>query len=254
CITESGTGNQIWVYDLTRSTWSRLTSEGENNLPIWSSDGKRVIFASVRPGARPLLWMPADGSGPAEELAREKEWTYPSSSSPDGKVIAVTLAVPSGPEIWMLPLEGDRKLRPFLVPPFHGEVAQFSPDGRWVAYTSNESGRFEVCVRPYPGPGGKWLISTDGGAAPVWARSGREIFYRSGDKMMAVPVQTGSAFSAGTPQVLFEGHGLHSFDVLPDGQRFVMVQAPDKAAAPLQLVFVPDWSDELKFRLRGALK
>jgi Tol biopolymer transport system component len=137
----------------------------------------------------------------------------------------------NGWDIWVLPLEGDSKPQPFLRTAFSEDWAQFSPDGQWLAYISNESGRNEVYVQPYPGPGGKWQISTEGGIEPVWSPKGDELFYRNGDQMMTVAINTQPTFSATTPRVLFEGRydpGLSlrpNYDVTSDGERFVMVRA-----------------------------
>ena len=157
-------------------------------------------------------------------------------------------------DIWVLPLS-DRKEQPFLRTPFTEGAATFSPDGRWLAYVSNETGRPEIYVQPYPGPGGKWQISIDGGTEPDWSRSGRELFYRSGNKMMAVETTTQPGFSAGKPRMLFEGPYLATvfpnamsaaYDVSADGQRFLMVKETEQAAAPAQINVVQNWHEELK--------
>jgi Tol biopolymer transport system component len=148
-----------------------------------------------------------------------------------------------------LPLESDGKPRSFLVTPFLEHGTTFSPDGHSVAYLSNESGRDEVYLQPFPGPGGKTLISTEGGNAPVWARSGHELFYRNGDKMMAVDITTDPELEAGNPRLLFEGRfdtfgSLANFDVTPDGRRFVMIQ--EGPGMRTQINVVLNWFDELK--------
>ena len=148
----------------------------------------------------------------------------------------------------------DRKTQPFLRTPFVEGAPEFSPDGRWLAYVSDESGRFEIYVQPYPGPGGKWQISTDGGAEPVWNRNGRELFFRSGTKMMAVDITTQPAFAAGTPKMLFDRQFVSTpvpqtfryFDVSSDGQRFLMVKQGEQA--PTQISVVLNWIEDLKRR------
>jgi eukaryotic-like serine/threonine-protein kinase len=159
-------------------------------------------------------------------------------------------------DIWVLPLRGERKPRPFLQTQFKEAGAVFSPDGHWLAYTSNESGRFEVYVQPFPGPGGKWQISTAGGDQPVWARNGRELFYREGNKMMAVEVTTRPSFSTGTPTSLFAGQYVHrsslrpaDYDISPDGGRFLMVQASPQGPSANQINVVLNWFEELKARV-----
>jgi hypothetical protein len=148
----------------------------------------------------------------------------------------------------------DRKVQPFIATRFNEGGASFSPDGRWLAYVSNESGRAEIYVQPYPGPGGKWQISTDGGTEPLWNRNGRELFYRSGNKMMAVQVTMQPAFTAGKPEVLFEKEYSASefpatgiaYDVSADGQRFLMVKESEQATALTQINVVLNWFEELK--------
>ena len=213
-----------------------------------------MTFASIRAGgALNLFWKPADSSGSAEQLTESEHAQRPLSWSPDGQVLAFSELHPTmGSDIWVLPLQGERKPRPFLQTQFDEAWAVFSPDGHWLAYTSNESGRYEVYVQPYPGPGGKWQISNEGGDEPVWAKNGRELFYRNGDKMMAVEVTTQPTFHAGTPTLLFEGQYWHQvglwradYDITPDGQRFLMIQLGEQEAVT-QINVVLNWFEELK--------
>ena len=177
--------------------------------------------------------------------------------TPDGRTL---LFADNGPktdtDIWLLPLEGERKPHVFLQTPFMDNTPRLSPDGRWMAYLSDESGRIEVYVRPFPGPGGKWQISTEGGQGIVWSSKGNELFYRAGAKMMAVDIQTQPTFSAGKPRLLFEAPkaavqpraGLGGdYSVSPDGQRFLMVRPREQAQASLtQINVVMNWFEELK--------
>jgi eukaryotic-like serine/threonine-protein kinase len=183
--------DQVWLYDLSRGTQTRFTFEGgENGGPLWTPDGKRISFESTNEGASDIFWQMADGSGGLERLITSAYPQAPSSWSPDGQLLAfVRFNSNKRLEIWVLRL-GDRKAQPFLQTRFDEAAPQFSNDGRWLAYMSNESGRYEVYVQPYPGPGGKWQISTEGGTEPIWNPNGRELFYRSGDKMMAVEITT----------------------------------------------------------------
>jgi len=255
-----GNGNDLWLYDLARDTLTRFTFEGTTNLcPAWTPDGKRIAFTSNKDGQMNIYWQRADGSGGLERLTTSEHIQLPLSWSPDGQLLAVLEISPATlGDIQVLRM-GDssagqgRKAQPFLQTPAYEGAPQFSPDGRWLAYVSSESGRFEIYVQPYPGPGGKYLISSEGGNEPVWNRNGRELFYRSGDKMMAVDVTTQPRFSVGKPKILFEGRYVPSvgtipdYDVAADGQRFLMIKLVDQEqAAPIQINVVLNWTEELK--------
>jgi Tol biopolymer transport system component len=256
--------NQIWMYDLARDTMTRFTFEGQANQdPTWTPDGKRVAFRSNRESAQArLFWQMADGSGGLERLAAGEYQQNARAWSPDGQLLTYQENDPqTSRDIWVLRMT-DRKAEPFLKTQFTEGAQSFSPDGRWMVYVSDESGRPEVYVQPYPGPGGKYQISTDGGLEPRWNPNGRELFYRSGNRMMAVDVSLQPGFTAGKPRVLFEGQYFTSvfpltgvsYDVSRDGQRFLMVkefavQEPGQSAAPVQLNVVLNWFEELKRRV-----
>lgn len=246
------------MYDLARGTLTKLIEAGVvSPYPLWAPDGKSITFKAPLGDPFNLYRIPADGTGAPERLTTGETITWPGAWSPDGRVLAFVVLGP-GPGnsgIRLLKLEGDRKPQPFLSQTVAAPGPVFSPDGHWLAYASNESGRREVYVAAYPGPGGKVQISIDGGEEPVWSRNGRELFYRAGDgetKMMAADVMTQPAFSVGKPRVLFEGRYLlgggspAGYDVSPDGQRFLMVKGGDEA--PAQIDMVLNWSDELKRR------
>jgi Tol biopolymer transport system component len=242
--------SQIWLYDLSRDTLTRLTFTGTANVdPLWTPDGKRIVFKG---NGNRLFWQPADGSGGAEELtsADLSANNAPDSWSPDGQELALTEDRATR-NIWIMPLK-DRKPRPFVESPSYETAPRFSPDGHWIAYASNESGRYEIFVRPYPGPGGKWQISTEGGTEPVWNPKGRELFYRNGQKMMAVDFNAQPTFSAGKPKMLFEGpyvttpRSIPDYDVSPDGQRFLMLRAAEQSQAPAEINVVLNWFEEMK--------
>jgi serine/threonine protein kinase/Tol biopolymer transport system component len=250
---------QVWLYDL-RENWTRLTFGGNNTLfPAWTPDGKRIAFSSAKDGPNNLFWQLADGSGGLERLTTSEYLQAPNSWSPDGQLLAFIEVNPTtGRDIWVLRL-GDRKAQPFLRTPFNETAPRFSPDGRWLAYVSDESGRNEIYVQSYPGPGGQRLISTEGGTEPLWNQNGRELFYRSGNKMMAVEVTTQPSFSAGTPKALFEGPYqpspvLNNYDVSPDGQRFLMLKPSEQAASPTQINVVLNWFEELKQKVPPGKK
>jgi serine/threonine-protein kinase len=252
--------------DLGRRTLSRSTAEGIFHGLAWAPDGNRIAFGFGP--ARKLngaFWQSADGSTPPERLTSEtalqQEW--PASFSPDGSLLLVglfshadTSPANTGYDIFVLPLSGDRKLRPFLQTKFWEEYPRFSPDGGWVAYVSNESERSEVYVRSFPGPGPKWQVSTEGGTEPRWSRSGRELFYRDRNKMMVVDVETKPTFRAGRPRTLFEGSycyfDFNSYDVAPDGTRFLMIKEDAAESGPAHVNVVLNWFEEVKRRVPGA--
>ncbi len=245
---------QVWLYDLSRETLTRFTFQGNNNLdPFWTPDGKRIVFTSNKEGPRNLFWQLADGSGGLERLTTSEHLNIPSSWSPDGQLLAFSenTATTTGYDIWVLRLS-DRKAQPFLRTRFNENAPTFSPDGRWLAYASDESGRYEIYVQPYPGPGGKWQISTEGGREPIWNRNGRELFYRNGNKMMSADIATRPSFAAGTPKMLFEGQyqllelSTPNYDVSPDGQRFLMLKPAEQAESATQINVVLNWFEELK--------
>jgi hypothetical protein len=188
-----GQGSQVWVYDLARGTLHNVTSEGDGGPPIWTTDGKRLIYSPS--SSMSLVWAPADGSStPSNLMSAEKGRIVPTSVSPDGKMV---IGYYTSGELWVLPLpagsSGNAKPQSFLDSRSQKMDPAFSPDGHWVAYRSDETGNREIYVAPYPGPGGKFLISTEGGILPHWSDDGKELFYRSGNKIMAVDVQTSPA-------------------------------------------------------------
>ncbi len=248
---------QIWLYDFARDTMTRLTFDGNNVVPVWTPDGKRVAFQSDKEGPLNIFWQPTDGSGGIERIATDEYTKVPRSFSPDGQLLTFMEVSPTtGRDIWVLRM-GDHKAQPFLRTQFNESVPAFSPDGHWLCYISDESGRVEVYVQPYPGPGGKYQVSTEGGTEPVWNPNGKELFYRSGDKMMAVEISTQPSFSAGKPKMLFQGPYLPtpltfpSYDVSPDGQRFLMLKANERISSSslTQIVVVQNWFEELKRRV-----
>ena len=254
--------DDIWTYDLERDSLTRLTfANGNSRFPIWTPDGKRVTYGSEQPGrALNLFWKPADGSGAEERLAESEFRQYPTSWSPDGRVLAFSQRHPkTGGDVWLLSMEDKRAARPLLNSPYNESEARFSPDGRWLAYVSDETGRSEVYVRPFPAGGGKSQVSTDGGAEPVWAPNGRELFYRNGDRVMAVAVAAQPSFSAARPAELFVRKGFSAppgwesaaYDVAPDGRSFLMIK-PSEYRGPRQLSVVLNWFGELKQRASAA--
>ena len=262
---------QVWLYDLSRETLTRFTFQGDNNTaPFWTPDGRRIVFISNKEGPRNLFWQFADGSGGLERLTTSESVQIPGSWSPDGQLLAFSeVDAGTGYDIWILRMSDSpagsgqvRKGQVFLQTKFNEAAPQFSPDGHWLAYVSDESGRKEIYVQPYPGPGGKWQISTEGGAEPLWNRNGQELFYRNGNKMMAVEMTTKPSFSPGTPKILFEGQyqilptiSTPNYDVSPDGQRFLMLKPVEQEqTATTQINVVLNWFEELKQKVPTGKK
>ncbi len=240
----------IWIFDLVRGGKTRLTFDPADDLDcIWSPDGARIAFSSDRAGQRDIYWKLADGSGPEELLLGGKDWQHNVLSwSRDGKYLLYDHALDRAHQIYVLPLDGDRKPVPFINTQFPTQQGQFSPNDRWVAYRSPESGNVEIYVQGFSldssQPRGKWQISTAGGELPKWRGDGQELFYHFGDSFFAVDVKTdGPAFAAGIPKRLFDVPGVGAsathgeYVVTRDGQRFLVATASDKAAAqPIEVV------------------
>ena len=251
----------IWVYDLERRTRTRVTTDsGGEGDPVWAPDGESIVFGSNRTGARDLFSRAADGSGEVELLLTSDVNKDPHSFSPDGKRLAFYERRGANRDIWILDVD-EKKPEPFVASEFNERSPSFSLDGRFIAYVSDASGQNEIYVQPYPGPGTRTVISTEGGYGPVWSRDGKELFYRNDDRMMAVTVETeprASRFSASVPEMLFEGaflseanpdSGSQTYDVSADGQKFLMVEAGGTGA---ELHVVLNWLEELEARVPGA--
>jgi eukaryotic-like serine/threonine-protein kinase len=247
-----GQQRDIWAYDVARGLRTRITFDPADELnSVWSPDGSRLVFNSRRKGHLDLYQKDSSGAGTEEVLLQDNRDKSPQSWSPDGRFILYTSSdPPTGDDLFVLPLSGDRKPVPFLQTPFNEYDGQFSPDGRWVAYGSDESGKDEVYVAPFPGPGGKWQISTAVGTYPRWRRDGTEIFYLAPDnKLMAAAVNgKGSKFEVGAVKPLFETRALdptrNSFAVSADGQRFLINTDPQTSSAPITVVL--NWAAGLK--------
>jgi hypothetical protein len=248
-------GTDLWVGDVARGTLERLTfSPLEDESPVWHPDGLRVAFAAGRGPARHTLMKNADGSGDEVLLfdhgPAAANHHHLGAWSPDGRVLAYSFN--EGAADWSLGAirTADKPTtETFVKTEFNEQAATFSPDGRWLAYASDETGRSEVYIRPFPGPGGKQQVSADGGAEPLWSRGGRELFYLAGDRMMAVAVTGAATLSVGVPRMLFQGTyaripwGERNYDVAPDG-RFLMLTTGGQSATELRVVL--NWFEELK--------
>ena len=240
--------NDIWIRDLARGVNSRFTFGAGNNItPVWSPDGAIIVFASDREGQFDLYEKPATGQGEEKLLVKNDEFKFPCDWSRDGRYIVYSSqGKKTGWDTWALPTFGDRKPIPVITDAFNELLASFSPDGRFIVYVSNESGRSEVYVQTFPGKGGKWQVSTAGGSDAHWRADGKELFYRAADqKLMAVDIQAGSGFQAGIPRALFTARvqpGVSRNKYVPsaDGQRFLFV-APLGREAIVPTTVVLNW-------------
>jgi Tol biopolymer transport system component len=267
----------IWIWDLARKTLTRLTdTPAFYSDPVWTPDGRRVIFASSLGGIPNLFWRAADNTGTVERLTTSPNAQVPTAMAPDGTRLIVREIVPTtGGDLRVLRLEGPsgrpgaasatpltaaaRQTETLLQTAFNEDGGEISPDGRWLAYESNDSGPFQISVRPFPNvESGHWTISSSGGTRPAWARSGRELFYLDGtNAVTAVSVHTTPTFRAGTPTKLFDGRYYsyvlsRSYDVSPDGQRFLMIKDSASGDQPSTLpgiVVVVNWAEELKAKV-----
>ena len=261
-----GTLWNIWIYEWSRDTLTRLTIDPANDVrSVWTPDGRRVVFSSNRGenGVENLYWRPSDGSGEADRLTESENQQIPSSWHPSGRFLAFHEQSPqTGRDVKILEMEGDEAsgwtpgtTTAFVEDPFVEMFSAFSPDGRFLAYSSNESGRFEVYVRPFPGPGGKWQVSADGGLWPTWSKTRPELLYGTagGEIMMASYAAGEDSFRSERPvpwsDVHFEWLGAEtgSFDLHPDGERVALRLAVDESGdAPDSVVVVCNCFDELR--------
>ena len=263
-----GPNHDFYFYDFERTVLSKVTTDGMSHDPVWAPDGRRLAYRSWQVGGMTMWWMNADRSGSPERLDPTGTRQSPVSFSPDGKFLTFDQKDgETGDDAWILPLEGSRAPQPAIRSRFNEGSAKFSPDGRWVAYSSTESGRPQIYVQPFPGLGPKVQISNDGGTDPVWRRMGGELYYRAalGTKMMAVSVTTtGSELRASAPRLLWEGAyssgtgascGMpgptsSNYDVTPDGERFLMVK---DATGPSgnRIVVVLNFGEEVRVKERA---
>jgi eukaryotic-like serine/threonine-protein kinase len=235
----------ISLFDTTRGVPTRLTSDrSDHTYPIWSPDGTRVVFTSRRKGHMDLYEKAASGATGSETVLLSDSFDkFPTSWSPDGRFILYTAVSPTTEaDLWILPLTGERKPYPFLQTQLPERQGKFSPDGRWVAYQPNESGQDEILVAPFPGPGGSSRVSAAGGSNPQWRRDGNEIFYLApdGNMMASAVTSNGGRFEVGLTRPLFRVRARerlgHSWEVLPDGQRFLVNTAGENLASSITLV------------------
>jgi Tol biopolymer transport system component len=247
----------IRVLDVGRGTISRLTFEGQARYPEWTPDGRRIGFAWSKAGtqAYDLFEVAADGSREPQPLLAAENAQWEISYSPRAPLAIYRESHPlTRRDLWVLPLDSPRVPRPYLRSSFEERAPAVSPDGRWVAYTSDESSVDEVYVRAFPEPTGRWQISVNGGTEPQWSRDGRTLFYRTADSLVAVDVRSGPTLEVGQRRSLFAASYQRSaqhadYDVSPDGSQFVFVKSGPDAA---NLVVVINWFDDLRRRMTGS--
>ncbi len=252
----------IWIWDLVRNTLTRLTIDnGEDEYPLWSQDGKKIVFSGRGEPNDALLWKEADGTGEIEKLGSPSViGIHPLSWSADGKTIVCEgFSGDTGlMDISALSVADDRSIKPLLRGKFNETQPQISPSGKSMAYTSDESGQREVYVRPFPNVNsGKWQVSTGGGQKPRWSPDGRELFYRNNDMVLVVAVETETIFRVGLPRELFRGvyfsDSDQDWDISPDGRRFLMMKqagtTQSASEGPRKINIVLNWFEELKQRL-----
>ncbi len=266
---EAGDGDYvIWTFDLAQRVLTRLTFDRTPSFtPLWAADGRQIFFQSGAIGAQALVRRSADGTGASERLVSGSGQLRPTSASPDGKrLIFEQPNAGTAYDLMMLQMDGSKRVEPLIQTAFDERNGEISPDGRWIAYDSNESGRNEVYVRPFPNvKDGQYQVSTGGGRTPAWARRGHELFFVNGSSLFSVPVQAAPGFKAGQPAKLFEsssllfdgrflpsGSSLRTYDVSADGQRFLMINTAGAASndrpAP-DIVIVQNWFEELKSKV-----
>jgi serine/threonine-protein kinase len=248
--------SDVWIWDLARATLTRFTSNPAfDRQPIWTSNGQQIVFSSTRAGAANLFSQPADGTRPAQRVTEGPSQHFPTSVTPDGTRVIFFEIANRGIDVAAAPLDGRHRHQSLLETSFVERNAEVSPDGKWLAYQSDESGQTEVYVRPFPDvERGRWNVSAGPGTRPMWAPNGRELFYFVEPRtMMSVSITPGPALTVGKPQRVFEGDYAmpllsRTYDISPDGQRFVLIKE-DKIgsySARPQLVVVQNWFEELK--------
>jgi serine/threonine-protein kinase len=250
-----GPNRDIYIWDLARRVLERLTTDpAEDALVRWSPDGSKIAYANSRSGIPNVFWQASDGSGAPERLRESSRLNQPSSFTRDGGLVVAEVVPGQGRGLIVMSLRPPRQARDLLDNAVNAEV---SPDGRWMAYCSTQSGQYEVYVTSYPSVRGRWQISTGGGRQPAWSRDGRELFYRDfNGALIAVPVTVSPTFGAGPGRKLFQdaayagaGSSLsdRTYDVSRDGRRFLMIRwnAPPRRA----LAVVQNWFDELRQRV-----
>ena len=249
----------MWIHDLERGTDTKLTFDpAQDQTPIWTPDGERVVFRSNREGAPNLYWREADGTRPVERLTTSPNPQRPYGWTNDGQLVFLETNPETSSDLWLLSLEGERTPEPLIETPHRDSQPAVSPDGRWIAYFSDETGQREIYVQPFPSLDGRWQISGSGGHGPLWSLDGRELFYPNllAGQMLTVPITTEGGFAPGNPEVLFQDPNFvledagGSYDVASDG-RFLMLREGETSGESTrdEIIIVENWHQELLERV-----
>ena len=255
--------SDLWMWDLVRTTLTRVTfGSALENHSVWTTDGRRLIFSSDRSGTRNLYEQAADGTGTVERLTESPDVQTVTAISPDGTGLIFTETTSTtGEDVMRLSLNGSHQVTPVLQTPFTERNGIISPDGHWLTYEANDSGPLEIYVRPYPSvQTGHWQVSTGGGTRPLWAPSSHELFYVApSGAIMRVEMKPGSSWAATAPTLLIKGNYLtlqlstvgRTYDIAPDGQRFLLIKRAESQDAPT-FVVVQHFDEELKRLVPGT--
>jgi hypothetical protein len=250
-VSSQNQSSYVWKLGVETGAFTRLTTEANSTMPLWTVDGRGIAYTSDKDGSWGIYLIRSNGEDPATPLLRSEHPCFPTSWSPDGKELCFTELNPeTGADIWIHSLVENRS-RPFLQRRSGDWGGVFSPDGKWIAYASDESGTDQVYMRPYPGPGEPVQISTAEGAEPLWSTDGHELFYRYWKGLMAVALRPDTEAAADAPQLLVDGSGelgdiplFRNYDMSADGRRFVMVRSEEGAGGTVR--FRLGWLEELK--------
>jgi serine/threonine-protein kinase len=261
---QSGNETDIWIYDIARKTMSKFTFGGVNRTPAWSPNGKRIAYYTDDGGNHSVVVRQADGSGTSDIIAKGPGRLYIDAWSKDGSVLVLDapgtaragLRASGGMNLFILPLAGDHTLKPFFETQFDVYEASLSPDGRWIAYTSNESAIYQVYIRPFPSGGGRWSVSSEECSGAHWAPDGKALYYYTPGRLMSVSIRTTPEFSVGKPQIVLANYrqkqvdsGL-MFDIFPDGHSFVVLQSKDDEENLRGIHIILNWFDEIQAKVR----
>jgi serine/threonine-protein kinase len=254
----SGATTDVWLYDVATGTNTRLTTAGTtNDRPEWSPDGSHVLFRTDRNTLFSIWWQPSDGTGQAEPFIRRLDaGVYEGSISPDGQSLLFRTGTTGSADIWYREVKGDTSRKQIAATSFDEWAARLSPNGKWVAYASNESGAFQVYVRPFPGTGPRVQVSKDGGEDPVWSPDGLRIIYHQNQEFLAANIRPGPPFAIASYDSLFSGDylfgpGHATYDVTPDGRGLILIKP---VGGESQLILVHDWKEEFRARIRSGTR